>query len=116
MSLLVKVKKINIEEDEMFCVVDMKTIATYKKITGESFLKGIERISNMDEEVILNLLASSLRYEVNGDPVGLEYLNKFNPLALLTHTMDVIVELVEESLPKSNAADVKKKKVAAKKK
>ena len=62
MSLLVKVKKVNLEGEEMYCVVDMKTIETYKTITGESFLKGIQRIAEMDEVVLLALLASSLRY------------------------------------------------------
>lgn len=112
MSLLVKVRKVNLEGEELFCIVDMKTIATYKKITGgESFLKGIERISEMDEEVILNLLASSLRHEPGADPVGIEFLNKYNPIALLSNTMEMIVELIEDALPKAKPGEVKKKKV-----
>ena len=114
MSLLVKVKKVNLEGEEMYCVVDMKTIETYKAITGESFLKGIQRIAEMDEVVLLALLASSLRYEVHDDPVGKEFLNKFNPIALLAEMMETITELVEDALPKVKPGDVKKKRATKK--
>ena len=43
MSLMVKFRKINLEGEDMYCVIDMRTIATYKRITGESFLKEFRR-------------------------------------------------------------------------
>ena len=116
MSLLVKVKKVTIEDQDMVCVVDMKTIATFKKITGESFLKSISKLhQDMDEEILLSLLASTLRFEIEDDPVGMEFLNKYNPLALLTEHMELIVELVEDALPKAKPGEVKKKKKTTKK-
>lgn len=114
MSLMVKFRKINLEGEDMYCVIDMRTIATYKRITGESFLKGIQKIAEMDEEVILNLLASSLRYDVDGEPVGVEFLNKYNPIALLTNTIDMLVELIEDALPKTTPGEVKKKRTTKK--
>lgn len=116
MSLLVKVKKVKIEDQDMVCVVDMKAIATFKRITGESFLKSIYKIhQDMDEEVLLALLGSTLRFDVDEEPVGMEFLNKYNPLALLTEHMGLIVELVEDALPKGTPGEVKKKKKTTKK-
>lgn len=116
MSLLVKVKKVKLEDQDMICVVDMKTIATFKRITGESFLKSISKLhQDLDEEILLSLLASTLRFEIGEDPVGMEFLNAYNPLALVTEYMDLIVELVEDALPKGKPGDIKKKKKSTKK-
>ena len=69
----------------------------------------------MDEEVLLALLGSTLRFDVDEEPVGMEFLNKYNPLALLTEHMGLIVELVEDALPKGTPGEVKKKKKTTKK-
>lgn len=110
MSLLIKVKKVTIENEELYCVVDMKTISTYKSLTGESFLKAVQKMADMDDEVMLMLLASSLRKTPDGDPVGLEYINKFNPIAFLFELMDTLTEVIEESLPKTTPGEVTAKK------
>lgn len=113
MSLLVKAKPITIEDEKLYCVIDIKSIATYKDLTGESFLKAVQRVADLDDIVLINLLASCLRRTPDGEPVGMEYVARFNPLALITDTMDDIVELLESSLPKQNPGDVaatKKKK------
>ena len=109
MSLLVKAKKIKLEDAEMYCKLDMKSIETYKNISGESFMKGIQRISEMDEGVILNLIASTVRHTIDGDPVGKEFLEQFNPIALIMEMIDPLMELVEDAMPKSKPGDVKKK-------
>lgn len=110
MSLLLKVKKVKLDDIELYCVIDMKTIATFKQLTGESFLKAIQRIGDMDDMVMINLLASSLRETPDGDPVGLDYLSKYNPLALITELMEDVAELIQDSMPKEGPGVTSKKK------
>ena len=107
MNLVKKVKEINIENENFIMAFDMKSIATYKELTGTNFNMGAHKLFQYDDEAIINFIASTLRRQEKPDtPLAREVLDGDILYFLINHTMDVIT-LVAESLPESK--DNKKK-------
>ncbi|MDU4952976.1 hypothetical protein HF846_13940 [Clostridium cadaveris] len=99
MDLVKKVKEITIENEEFIMTFDMKSIAVYKEITGESFVAGTQKLFDFDDEAIINFIASTLRRKSEPDkPLGKEIIEGDILYFLLNHTNDVIM-LVSDSLP-----------------
>ncbi|WP_462427198.1 hypothetical protein [Fusobacterium varium] len=99
MDLVKKTKDITIEDEEFIMTFDMKSIAVYKEITGESFVVGTQKLFNFDDESIINFIASTLRRKSEPDkPLGKEIVEGDILYFLLNHTNDVIM-LVSDSLP-----------------
>lgn len=109
MNLVKKVKEINIENEKFIMTFDMKSIATYKELTGTNFNRGTHKLFQYDDEEIINFIASTLRREENPDtPLGREVLDGDILYFLINHTLDVIT-LVAESLPEGK--ENKKKRI-----
>lgn len=99
MELVKKKREINIENEKFIMTFDMRSIATYKELTGNNFNMSIHKLFQYDDEEIINFIASTLRREETPDmPLGQELLDGDVLYFLLNHTMDVIT-LVAESLP-----------------
>lgn len=99
MDLVKKAKDITIEDEEFIMTFDMKSIAVYKEITGESFVAGTQKLFAFDDEAIINFIASTLRRKSEPDkPLGKEIIEGDILYFLLNHTNDVIM-LVSDSLP-----------------
>lgn len=110
MNLIKTVKEIKIENEEFIMTFDMKSIAVYKELTGESFVKGNGELFKYDDEAILNFIASTLRRkEEPKKPLGAEILEGDILYFLLNHSTDVI-NIVASSLPdkKDSKKDSKK--------
>jgi len=99
MELARKVKEININDEEFIMTFDMRSIATYKEITGTSFNRGVHKLFQYDNEEIINFIASTLRRKETPDiPLGREVLEGDVLYFLINHTLDVIT-LIVKSLP-----------------
>lgn len=111
MELVKKIKEINIEGEEFIMTFDMKSIATYKDITGTSFNRGATKLFQFDDEAVIYFIASTLRRKETPDiPLGNEVVQGDLIYFLLNHTMNVI-ELVAESLPENKNSKKKEKQM-----
>lgn len=103
MDLVKKEKEIQIEDKSYIMAFDMKSIATYKELTGNNFNRGVHRLFSYDDEEIINFIACTLRNKSTPDkPLGAEVKNGDILYFLLNHTGDVI-DLIADSLPNNNS-------------
>lgn len=107
MDLVKKVKEITIENEEFVMTFDMKSIATYKELTGTNFNRGVSKLFAYDDEAIINFIACTLRRkETPTEPLGKEVLEGDVLYFLMNHTLDVII-LVTDSLPDNKTSKKK---------
>lgn len=103
MNLVKKEIDIEIEGDQYVMTFDMRSIATYKEITGASFVMGTNKLFKYDDEEIINFIASTLREKNNPKkPLGKRILEGDILYFLLNHSADVI-DLIVSSLPDSTS-------------
>lgn len=108
MDLTKLVYEYEINNEEYVMCFDMKSIAVFKNLTGKSFLQASAKIGELDDEVILAFIASSLRRkETQEEPLGEETFN-FNVMSLLFAFHNDVVEMVVDSMPR-DTKKVKKK-------
>lgn len=101
MNLIKKKREFKIGDKEYLMTFDMKSIATYKEMTGKSFVTGADKLYKYDDEEIINFIGSTLREKENPNkPIGKEIYNMDILYFLLNHTTDVII-LVADSMPSS---------------
>lgn len=103
MSLTTKVKKIDLDGEKFILTIDMMTINYFKDKTGKSFLKSITTMAEIDEEIIFPMIGGMLRDEENPrEPMGVEFLSKYDPIGLISTITPYIAELIGDSMPKQN--------------
>ena len=99
MDLVKKKKEIKIDDIEYIICFDMKSILTYKQLTGRFFSHGITNLFKLDDEEIIYFIASTLRIkEEEDEPLGLEVING-DVLAYLINFKNIVIEIIAESLP-----------------
>lgn len=103
MDLVKKVREFNIENEKFIMTFDMRSIAVYKELTGDSFNRGVSKLLGFDDEAIIYFIASTLRREETPDtPLGQEVIEGDLIYFLINCTMEVI-NLVAESLPEDKS-------------
>lgn len=102
------VLEIKIGEEDYVATVDFKTIAHYKKSFKSSFLQDIQKIGEMDEMIIIQLLSSMIRKTEQSAPVGMKFFEQFNPIAVIEQFTPVLIEVLGVNMPE--AKDVTEKK------
>lgn len=108
-NIVKKVKEITIGEEKFILTADMRTIAKFKEMTGKSFLESVTRLATMDDEVILNLAACTLRRkETPNVVIGQELLDNYNPFTILLHCAEDVAYLISESMPQAKGNSEKK--------
>lgn len=110
MNIVKKVIDLEINGEKLVATFDMLSIATYKKLTGKSVLKGMQGLAEMDEEVILNFMASTIREDEKAKPIGEELFEKYDILGLLLNFTEPIMGLIADSMPKQQKGGKAKKK------
>ena len=88
------VLELEIGEENYIATVDVKTVAHYKKENKSSFLQDIQKVGEMDEEVIIKLLGSIVRKSEKSAPVGVKFFEQYNPLAVIEQFTPVLVEVL----------------------
>lgn len=101
MSLRVKVEKVNFDNEDMYMVCDMKAASEFKDLTGTSILSGINSMKdgNVDEITLFYLIASCLRKEPHGEPIGKE-LEVYNPIAVVAELGEKLTKVLVGAMPK----------------
>jgi len=99
---------IEIGQDSYIATVDIKTVSHYRKVNKSSFLQDIQKLTDMDEEVIYKLLGSIIRKTEEGTPVGTKFFNQFNPLAVVEQFTPVLVEVLGMNMPEAGTEAEKK--------
>ena len=100
-------RKIKIGNQKYIMYFDMKSIATYFKLTGRQFNLDLISLFNQEDEAIINFIASIVRKEddENREPLGKEVIEGDVLTWLFNCKIDAI-EIIEKSLPQD---DPKKK-------
>ena len=102
MDIIRKVIKIELNGQEMGMVLDFESAITYQELTGESILKGVQRISKeMDIKALCCLMASVLR-DKNDNLVGIDFIKKLDMMNGMNFFMDNIMQLMENAMPKDD--------------
>ena len=108
-NIMRKVIKTNIENNEYDLVLDFESAMVFQDLYGESIFLGIDKIiQKQDIKALACLIASCLKDE-NGC-VGMEFVNKIDLMNGLPFFMEMIGELMENSLPIEDENNKKKPK------
>lgn len=99
---------VEISGEKYIATVDIKTIVHFKKENKFSFLQATQSLADMDDVTILQLLASVLRKSEKSEPVGMNELRKYNPLALIDELTPVLVEVMGFNMPEAEDEAEKK--------
>ncbi|MGG7143602.1 hypothetical protein ACQPVP_09065 [Clostridium nigeriense] len=102
------VLELEIGEENYIATVDVKTVAHYKKESKSSFLQDIQKVGEMDEEVIIKLLGSIVRKSEKSTPVGVKFFEQYNPLAVVEQFTPVLVEVLGLNMPEATNEAEKK--------
>lgn len=100
--------EIKIGEENYIATIDFKTIAHYKKENKTSFLQDIQKVGEMDEMIIIQLLSSIIRKSEKSAPVGIKFFEQFNPLAVIEIFTPVLMEVLGANMPEATTEDEKK--------
>ncbi|MDQ0149123.1 hypothetical protein ACFO6R_05930 [Eubacterium multiforme] len=115
MDLVKKELEFEINNERFIMTFDMKSIATYKELSGEPFVLGEEKLKNFDDEAIINFIASTLRRKEEPDkPLGLEVING-DLVFYLFELTGYVIYLVNMSLPEAPKESKKKEEIQVKK-
>lgn len=111
MSLRVKAEKVNFDGKEMYMVCDMKAISEFKELTGKSILQGIAEMqgNKIDEETLFYLIASCLRENPTGEPIGKD-LEIYNPIGVIQELGATLGKVLAGAMPKNDKKKFKKPK------
>lgn len=94
-----KIKKIKLDGVDYVMAFDMKSIRTFKELTGKSYLQSASEIGRFDDELMLGFMGATIRtVEAPEEPIGEEVYN-MNILYLLTEHCWDIIAFVAESMP-----------------
>ncbi|MDB1947671.1 hypothetical protein PMY38_06475 [Clostridium tertium] len=102
------VLELEIGEEDYIATVDIKTVAHYKKENKSSFLQDIQKVGEMDEEIIIKLLGSIVRKSERSNPVGAKFFEQYNPLAVIEMFTPVLVEVLGLNMPEATDEAEKK--------
>ena len=107
MYLKRKVIKVEFNEQEYDFVLDFESAIEFQDMYGKSIFLGLTKISEEQDIFALACLIASCVKD-NDQAVGLDFVKKLNLMKTLGYFMDLIPELVDNSVP-SEESPVKKK-------
>lgn len=100
--------ELEIGEEDYIATVDIKTVAHYKKKNKSSFLQDIQKVGELDEEIIIKLLGSIVRKSEKSAPVGVKFFEQYNPLSVIEMFTPVLVEVLGLNMPEAKNEAEKK--------
>lgn len=111
MNIVKKIREVEIGDENYIMTFDMRSIATFKEITGKSFLQSSAKLGLLDDEIILGFIAATLRKaDDENKPLG-KAIYDMDIMYLLLNLSEIVIELVTSSLPQqTKGAKTPKKK------
>ena len=109
MNIMRKVIKVEIENNEYDLVLDFGSAMEFQDLFGESIFLGIDKIiQEQDIKALSCLIASCLKNE--DECVGMDFVKKIDLMNGLPFFVDILGELMENSLPVEESEGKKKPK------
>lgn len=108
-NLLRKIENIKVDGFDYIMAFDMESIEVFKEITGKGILMSLNDLSNMDDEVILYFIASTLRKKEDGKILGKKLFNgEYDLFALVINLFPIVLNIVNNGFPQANKNQKKK--------
>ena len=109
MSIKRKAIKVEIENNEYDLILDFESAMEFEDLFGESILLGIDKIiQKQNVKALACLIASCLKGE--DGCVGMDFVKKIDLMNGLPFFVDILGELMENSLPVEESEGKKKPK------
>ena len=81
----------------------MKSILTYKEMSGKTFTQGIEDLLLGDDEEVIYFIGSMLRRKEKPNTPVSEEVYEFNLIACLVELKNDVIKIVIDSLPQEDS-------------
>lgn len=102
-----KIENIKIDNKEYIMAFDMESIEVFKELTGKGVLMSLDKLSELDDEIILYFIASTLRDEETEKVIGNELFNgEYDLFSLVVSLFPVVLDIVNSGFPKSSKKKV----------
>ena len=109
MNLTRKEHNFEVDNEKYVMYFDMKSMVTYKELSGEDFSIGLGKLFNENAEAFIYMIASTVRRVTDtSKPLGAEILEG-NVMYWLLNYRGIIEQIILDALPEAKE-DSKKKK------
>ena len=109
MNLTRKEHNFEVDNEKYVMYFDMKSMVTYKELSGEAFSIGLGKLFNENAETFIYMIASTVRRVTDtSKPLGAEILEG-NVMYWLLNYRGIIEQIILDALPEAKE-DSKKKK------
>ena len=109
MNLTRKEHNFEVDNEKYVMYFDMKSMVTYKELSGEDFSIGLGKLFNENAETFIYMIASTVRRVTDtSKPLGAEILEG-NVMYWLLNYRGIIEQIILDALPEAKE-DSKKKK------
>lgn len=98
-----KIENIKIDNKDYVMAFDMESIEVFKDLTGKGVLMSLDKLGQLDDEMILYFIASTLRDKKNEKILGNELFNgDYDLFSLVISLFPVVLEIVNNGFPKGS--------------
>lgn len=98
-----KIENIKIDEKEYIMAFDMESIEMFKELTGKGVLMSLDKLGQLDDEIILYFIASTLRDKKTEKILGNQLFNgNYDLFSLVISLFPVVLDIVNNGFPKGD--------------
>lgn len=108
MNLIKRTREVKIEDKEYVMAFDMRSVAMFQEVTGQTFTNAMPQLFAGTDFIILGFLGATLRPKENPNaPIGKKVF-EMDVLGLLLNQGKEVTALIADSLPNSKPQKGKK--------
>lgn len=109
LNLVKKSVELTIDEENFIMTFDMRSIVTFKELTGKNFVASTSKLGEFDDELLLGFMGATIRREENPlTPIGKE-IYEMDILRLLVDQSWNVINLIVGSMPQGDLKSKSKK-------
>ena len=102
-NLLRKIENIKIDNKEYIMACDMESIEVFKELAGKGVLLSLDKLGQLDDEMILYFIASTLRDKKTEKILGNQLFNgNYDLFSLVISLFPVVLDIVNNGFPKGS--------------
>ena len=102
-NLLRKIENIKIDNKEYIMACDMESIEVFKELAGKGVLMSLDKLGQLDDEMILYFIASTLRDKKTEKILGNQLFNgNYDLFSLVISLFPVVLDIVNNGFPKGS--------------
>ena len=104
-----KIKDLKIENKEYIMAFDMESCEVFKELSGESVLKNLIKLNDLDDTAILYFIASTLRHKETEKILGKELFNgDYDLFTIVISLLPTVINIVTTGFPQEDNKSKKK--------